>query len=433
VTVPDERRAVGLLGSIERAVYRVLAYRPDVDGRIVAAGALAVYLLAVAIPRIVSGIDIWPALGVPSGPSLFFDTRNLTAALECRRLGFDPLVESPCDPWGRPLNYPRVWLALRFFGLDQSDTVALALVFIALFLVAVYLLMGRLTFGGGILLAVAMCSPSVMFAVERANLDIVVFTLMVGAVLAWRAGRLSVQALSPIVVFVGATAKIYPVFGLPAYLFLRRRAAALVAISCAAAFVVYTVITLGDIQAVARVAPQGQHHSFGARILPVAIYHLVGPERWQGGLLSKQLLVIVPVVAVGTIVWLLGRRRLPLPDERADSATRLAFFLGSLIFLGTFAVGNNFDYRLVFTLLTLPQLFDWATEEHGEPRGGLAAITIVALLALLWIGALSEPLRLGDEVATWAVVGLFVALLGASVPRLRTIWKAIRSREGPAH
>jgi hypothetical protein len=430
VTVRDDRR--GRLESIERAVYSVLVYRPDVDGRVVAAGALAVYLLAVAIPRIVSGIDIWPALGVPSGPSLFFDTRNLTAALECRRLGFDPLVESPCDPWGRPLNYPRVWLALRFLGLDQSDTVALALVFIALFLVAVYLLMGRLTLGGGVLLAVAVCSPSVMFAVERANLDIVVFTLMVVAVLAWRAGRLS-RALSPIVVFVGATAKIYPVFGLPAYLFLRRRAAALVAISCAAAFVVYAVITLGDIQAIARVAPQGQHHSYGARILPIAIYHLVVPDRWQGGLLTKQLLVIVPVVAVGTIIWLLGRRRLPLPDERADSATRLAFFLGSLIFLGTFAVGNNFDYRLVFTLLTLPQLFDWATEEQGEPRGRLAAITILALLALLWIGALSEPLRLGDEVVTWAVVGLFVALLGASVPHLRTVWKAVRSPEAPAH
>jgi hypothetical protein len=326
-----------------------------------------------------------------------------------------------------------VWLALRFLGLDQSDTVALALLFIALFLVAVYLLMGRITLGRGVLLAVAVCSPSVMFAVERANLDIVVFTLMVVAVLAWRAGRLSTQSLSPIVVFVGATAKIYPVFGLPAYLFLRRRAPALLAISCAAAFAVYTVITLGDIQAIARVAPQGQDHSYGARILPSAIYHLVVPDRWQGGLLSKQLLVIVPVVAVGTIIWLLGRRRLPLPDERADSATRLAFFLGSLIFLGTFAVANNFDYRLVFTLLTLPQLFDWAREEHGEPRGRLAAITIVALLTLLWIGALSEPLRLGDEVVTWAVVGMFVALLGASVPRLRTVWKAIRSPEAPAH
>jgi hypothetical protein len=96
-------------------------------------------------------------------------------------------------------------------------------------------------------------------------------------------------------------------------------------------------------------------------------------------------------------------------------------------------VANNFDYRLVFTLLTLPQLFDWATEEHGEPRGRIAAITIVALLTLLWIGALSEPLRRGDEVVTWAVVGLLVALLGASVPRLSTVWKAFRSPDAAAH
>ena len=215
---------------------RVLAYRPDVDGRIVAAGALAVYLLAVAIPRIVSGIDIWPALGVPSGPSLFFDTRNLTAALECRRLGFDPLVESPCDPWGRPLNYPRVWLALRFLGLDQSDTVALALLFIALFLVAVYLLMGRLTLGRrrparrrGVLTLGHVRGRAGEPRHRRVHPH------------GRRRTRLArrsplTQTLSPIVVFVGATAKIYPVFGLPAYLFLRRRAAALVAISCAAAF-----------------------------------------------------------------------------------------------------------------------------------------------------------------------------------------------------
>ena len=111
--------------TIERALVRILTYRPDIDGRIIVAGALAVYFLVVAIPRMFWGIDVWPRLGVPSGPSLFFDTRNLTAALECRRLGFDPLVESPCDPWGRPLNYPRVWLALRWLGLNQSHTTVL--------------------------------------------------------------------------------------------------------------------------------------------------------------------------------------------------------------------------------------------------------------------------------------------------------------------
>jgi hypothetical protein len=424
VTVREEVRAGGWLGAIERSVYRILTYRPDIDGRTLAAGVLALYFLVVTIPRLF-GVDVWPALGVPSGPSLFFDTRNLTAALECRRLGFDPLVESPCDPWGRPLNYPRVWLVLRFLGLNQSHTVAVALVFIALFFVAVSLLMGRITLGRGALLAVALCSPSVMFAIERANLDIVVFTLMVAAMLLWRTERPWAQALSPIVVLIGATAKIYPVFGLPAYLFLRRRVPAIVASVCLVVFAVYAAITLNDIQAVARVAPQGQHYAFGARILPVAIYHLVVPDRWQGGLVSKQVVVILPALAIGAVIWFLGRRRLPPEDEAADTAIRLAFFVGALIFLGTFAVGNNFDYRLVFTLLTLPQLFEWATVERGGPRGRLAAVSIVALLALLWIGALSEPLRLGDEVVTWVVVGLMIALLGASVPRLRAVWSAV--------
>src|SRR5215207_5064434 len=179
--LPEAKRS-----PIERALVNILIYRPDIDGRIIVAGALAVYFLIVAIPRMVWGVDIWPRLGVPSGPSLFFDTRNLTAALECRRLGFDPLIESPCDPWGRPLNYPRVWLALRWLGLNQSHTTALGLLFVAIFLGSVFVLVGRISLGKGILVALAVCSPSVMFAVERANMDIVVFALMVIAVLAWR-------------------------------------------------------------------------------------------------------------------------------------------------------------------------------------------------------------------------------------------------------
>jgi hypothetical protein len=426
VTVQTAEPA-GARSTIERFLFRILTYKPDVDGRIIVAGALAVYFLIVAVPRMLWGIDIWSRLGVPTGPSLFFDTRNLTAALECRRLGFDPLVESPCDPWGRPLNYPRVWLALRWLGLNQSHTTALGLLFVALFLGSIFVLVGRISLGKGILIAVAVCSPSVMFAIERANMDIVVFTLLVLAVLAWRTRTRWGETVSPFVVLLGATAKIYPVFGLPAYLFVRRRGAAVAAIVCAAIFLAYALITIGDIQAIARVAPQGDYHSFGARILPAAIYHRFVPDRWQGGDLTKQLVAVVPVLVAAPFVWFRGRRRLAEPDQDADSSTRLAFYLGSLIFLGTFAIGNNFDYRLVFMLLTLPQLFDWVTDEAGDPRRWLAAITIAIVLILLWIGALSEPLELTDEVVTWATVGLLLALLAASVPRLRTVLGVIRT------
>jgi hypothetical protein len=419
-----ERAATGR-SALERMLVAILTYRPDIDGRLFLMAALAVYFLVVAVPRLLWSLDVWPRLGVPSGPSLFFDTRNLTAALECRRLGFDPLVESPCDPWGRPLNYPRVWLALRWLGLNQSHTVLLALVFITLFLGSIFLLIGHVNLGKGILVAVALCSPSVMFAIERANMDIVVFTLMVLAVLAWRVRRSWADVASPFVVLLAGTAKIYPIFALPAYALMRRRTAAIAAVACAVAFALYALVTIGDIQAIAAIAPQGDYHSFGARILPAAIYHRFVPDRWQGGTITKQLLVIVPLLAAAPLVWFPGRRRLPDPDEGADTPTRLAFYAGSMIFLGTFAIGNNFDYRLVFLLLTLPQLFDWVTEP-SDPRGWLAGVATVIVLTLLWVGALSEPLRLMDELVTWAAVALLAALLAASVPATRTILATIR-------
>jgi hypothetical protein len=412
---------------VQRALLRIMAIRPDVDGRILVAGALVVYFLVVAIPRVFWGIDIWPALGVPSGPSLFFDTRNVTAALECRRLGFDPLVQNPCDPWGRPLNYPRVWLVLRWLALNQSHTRALAIIFIVLFFASLLLLVGRISLGQGILIAVAACSPSVMFAIERANMDIVVFSLMVAAVVAWRRGTSWAWIASPLIVLLAATAKIYPIFGLPAYLFTGNRRAAVIALLCAAAFAAYALVTMGDIQAVASVAPQGDFHAYGARILPARVFHLFVPDRWQGGAISKQIVAVVPLLVAAPILWRYGRRRLPQVDRAAGTAARLAFYLGSLVFLGTFAVGNNFDYRLVFVLLTLPQLLAWTSGGPHDPRSGPAAVATVVVLIQLWIGALSEPLAVTDEVATWSAVGLFGYLLAASVPRFWTVWRTAPS------
>src|SRR5215211_2525668 len=149
---------------------RLLAFRQDLDGRAVLLVAVTAYALVVAVPRALWGVDVWHWLGVPPGPSLFFDTRNITAAWECRRLGYDPLVENPCDPWGRAMFYPRGWLLLRWLGLDQSDTLALGVLIGLLFLVALCLLTGRLSAGEGIVVAVAVCSPAVMLALERANM-----------------------------------------------------------------------------------------------------------------------------------------------------------------------------------------------------------------------------------------------------------------------
>jgi hypothetical protein len=391
------------------------------DGRLVVLAVLAAYFAVVAVPRALLDVDVWPALGVPAEDTLFYDARNVAAAADCRRLGHDPLVDNPCDPTARPMNYPRMWLLLRFVGLQQSHTALFGAVVVLLFLASVLLLVGRLTVRQGALVAAALISPAVMFAMERGNMDLVLFALLVGAVFAWRASSEATRLLGPALVTVAAAAKYYAAFALPAFALTGHRRARWIVAGTVTLLAIYLAATADDIAKVARAPEGGLRYSFGARILLGHLYHQVVPEAWRGGAILAQAIAVVPLVVFAGAVWLWARRRLA-PSEPDPAATRsgalLAFHLGALIYLGTFATRKNGDYRLVILLLTLPLLLTWASSRVGDARRQLARAGLGTVLAALWLGALSPYIGPADELASWALAGVLVALLAASAPPL---------------
>jgi hypothetical protein len=336
-------------------------------------------------------------------------------------LGHDPLVDNPCDPSERPMNYPRMWLLLRFVGLYQSQTPVFGAVVVLLFVTSVLLLVGRLTLPQGALVAAALCSPAVMFAVERGNMDLVLFALLVLAVAAWQARSAATRLLSPALVLVAAAAKLYGAFALPAFALTGRRRWRWITAGAIALLAGYLAATADDIQKVARAPEGGLLYSFGARILIGHLYHQVVPGEWRGGTIVAQAIAVVPLLVLSVAVWLRARRRLAPgdADAAAGGGALLAFHMGALIYLGTFATRKNGDYRLVFLLLTLPLLLAWASPRTPEPRRRAARAGLGAVLAALWLGALSPYVGPADELASWAVAGLFVVLLAATVPPLR--------------
>jgi hypothetical protein len=392
------------------------------DGRLLVLAALAAYFAVVAVARVLFDQDGWPFLGVPSESTIFYDARNVAAAADCRRLGYDPLVYNPCDPSGRPMNYPRVWLLLRLVGLHQSHTPVFGAVVVLLFVASVLLLVGRLTLPQGALVAAALCSPAVMFAVERGNMDLVLFALLVLAVVAWQARSEATRLLAPALVLVAAAAKLYGAFALPAFALTGQRRWRWTTAGAVAFLAGYLVATTDDIQKVARAPEGGLLYSFGARILIGHLYHQVVPGEWQGGTIVAQAFAVIPLLVLVGAAWLWARRRLaPGEGEGAGvgGGALLAFHMGALIYLGTFATRKNGDYRLVFLLLTLPLLLAWASPRTAEPRRRVARAGLGAVLAALWLGALSPYVGPADELASWVVAGLFVVLLAATVPPLR--------------
>lgn len=152
------------------------------DGRwILAALALIAFALLFAAPGRPSLLTMWDAYGVDHRAPAFLDLRVVTTAPDTVRDGLDPIAENPRDPLRRPMNHPRVWTLLRHVGLSERHTVPIGFGFTAAFLLSVLAMVGRLTSGEGVFYAVLVCSPAALMAVERGNVDALLFCLFVAA------------------------------------------------------------------------------------------------------------------------------------------------------------------------------------------------------------------------------------------------------------
>ncbi|MDP9022188.1 MAG: glycosyltransferase 87 family protein [Actinomycetota bacterium] len=366
---------------------------------------------------------MWPYLGVKPAPTLYFDARNVAAAADCWALGHDPLVDNPCDPWARPMNYPRVWVLLHYIGLSQARTIVFGTIAAVAFLGSLLLLVGRLSVRNGVILAAAVTSPAVMLSIERGNMDLILFAVFVGAVFAWKARDRLTPWLSPALILGAAATKYYAILALPAYAFTSDRRARLAVPAGVAIMAAYIVLTFADLEKVMSAPEGGLLYSYGARIMIGHLYHqFLATGDWLHGNLLAQAIAVVPLVLLTVAAWTWARRRLtPISTSKASHLQVLAFHLGALTYLGTFALRKNGDYRLVFVLLTLPLLLEWAAGARSELRTKLARGGLIAVITGLWVGALSPFIGPWDEVGSWAVAGFLVALMAATVPSLREL------------
>jgi Glycosyltransferase family 87 len=401
-----------------------------VDGRAILAAALLAYLAALAYPHFTSYAPNWQRVGVFDAPIRFADMRSLTSAWECVRDGQPVLVHNHCDPLGwRPANYPGAWLRLSFLGLGQGDTTALGVAVGLAFLASLFLLAGRLSLLEGVVWSVLAVSPSVMLGVNRGNVDLLLFTLIVVA-LASLGGRRWARAAACGLIELAAVLKLFPIFAAVAVLQWRRRSALAAFGLLTAGFAVYAFAVRHELETIRRVVPRGVSLSFGAGVVVDALRSAYGLDAplVRDRPLAIAVIGLAALTAAVAAAGLAARRRPAGPE----ASTRLPWlWAGGAVLAGTWVfTENSFDYRLSFALLAVPQLLEWARQER--PAVPLARTALVLLAAALW---LSDPVPIfssgvtrpwlraqahfpWDELLVWALV----VYLAAAMLLTRPAW-----------
>jgi hypothetical protein len=358
---------------------------------------VAYFLSLAALSHSRNLMSAWETLGVAADPLPFIDTRFITATVDCHRLGYDTHIENPCDPNKRLMSYPRSWLALASSGLTQDHTLIVGIGLAAIFFGSLLCWAGWLNPAQSLTFGIFLCSPHVMWIVERGNMDQVIFILLASslALARWYPKTRPVLYVS---IVISSILKLYP---LASILVVGRnipRRALAWGLIILIAFSAYIFFTWPDLIRVIRLAtyrspyePKPFNTSFWWSYGRISIFEFIANKLHAkvGVEIPHSYLVFSSLMAVGiasiiALLWARKSHEILQDTDHLDS-----FLIGSSIYIGTFLIGNSYDYKLIFLILLLPQLFDWL-----QDRGELvcpAYLLLASLILSVW----------GESCFTW--------------------------------
>lgn len=355
---------------------------------VIAFGILATLIVLLFLGHTVGWNATWRSVGVTPLLPPFFDAHVVLDYAACASKGIDPYHPHACNPDN--FNIPPIWLWLGRIAVDENAAWFSCAMAAAAAAAIIALFRGRSGADGAIAL-IAIFSPSVFMGIERGNTDLLIFAITGAAAVTYntqRNGRLvGTIALTTSAVVL----KLFPMFTVALAIRCNRRDL-LYAIAVSTLSLVYSIAILKYIFLIRANVPGTFMLSYGYKAIFFGLDHLRSeaglPEL---GLAAAWLPILLTASALGcgAAAALINLRYSWASCKVAINEAGTAFIFGSSIYCGTFLLGTNFIYRLIFLLLCLPQLRDWCRQETGTKRQ-TAWWLFVTVLAVLWLNGIAN-------------------------------------------
>jgi hypothetical protein len=322
----------------------------------------------------------------PQARSLpFFDLYGVLSWRDCHLRGLDVLSVNPCDPLNRPSNYSPLLYLLPTGG--RENLLVLGFLLVGTFLALLPLLLRPVTRGELAISALAATSCPLLFAVERANLDILMFLMALLAIWLWRSGR-GWPAYG--VILAAGFLKFYPLALLALAAREPVRRLAWIASICIGLIALFIAIFRDALVQLPALMPDVSYfgNEFGAKLFGLGVTEELGLPSVTAPLLTLLLAALCLWGALRTAA-ILG----PALERSSWNSRETALLLGgALLTIGCFLPMVNIGYRAIFLILTLPGFFLLRRMAQGPAR--LAGWGLAAILFCLY----SELFR---QIAEW--------------------------------
>jgi hypothetical protein len=379
----------------------------------------------------------------------FLDISGSLAAWDCTRLGIDVVERDPCDVLGRSYNYSPLWMVASFIPLGASAAGAVGWGLGLLFILSLTLLPPARRPWELAVVVLATNSTMVVFAVERANPDIILFMMaLLAGFLA--GGLLPARLVAYLVALLAALIKYYPITLL--ILSFRERVAVFLAngLAMAGLIVLFLAVYLPDIERGWPLIAVGSYFTdlFAAKDLPFGLAALIfglsgrSATSFSFTLVAGALYGVLALSGALICRHLLARTALRANFSRIFGSEKIFLVIGSVLIAGCFFAGQSVGYRGIFLLFVLPGLLALARVAADSATRRLCRAGAIVLLVLMWgecfrtglaailarldISPLSGTVStlifwLARELAWWWIVSVMVAFLISFLAESETV------------
>ncbi len=316
----------------------------------------------------------------------FLDWEYIGANVKCWNEGINVYVTNPCDVLNRTYNLSPLWLRAVFIPTDRAWTMPIGVGIILAFLLSLFWLLRPTNWREVIIFALTCTSPMVVEALERGNIDVIIFIMLVVAGVLC-AGQLTNRILSYALILLAGLLKFYPLIALSTALRERPRTFFAIAATCGLIVVAYYYRFRDELAEALRSLPHG---GFGSVNLPFDGSRFA--QRLMPGLEHFAWAPLLPYVVMGVLlavtaiqVVYLARNRL-LASAFAKMPEREAIFLiiGAALITGCFFTGQSVAHRGVHFLFVIAGFV--AMQRAADDPATRAALirAMMIVLFLMW-------------------------------------------------